>query len=137
MIYSVIGTGLEHSRSHNSKTWMKGISAGKPTILNGKEMQTRCFSTDFPTDFQKKEPMISPACLASQERQDAMYKMFGAEYEAPQSKLYAELEGEQVGIDLMTTKNAEKLSCGHPMNADEWMVYCWILTVCLMVLNGY
>ena len=44
-----------------------------------------------------------------------MYKMFGAEYEAPESKLYAELEGEQVGIDLMTTKNAEKLSCGCPL----------------------
>ena len=48
-----------------------------------------------------------------------MYKMFGAEYEAPESKLYAELEGEQVGIDLMTTKNAEKLSCGCPL---DWAV---------------
>jgi len=26
---------------------------------------------------------------------EAMYKMFNAEYEPPQSKLYAELEGEQ------------------------------------------
>jgi hypothetical protein len=40
--------------------------------------------------------------------------------EAPQSKLYADLEGEQVGIDLMTTKNAEKLSCGHP-DFFDWL----------------
>ncbi|CAJ1448843.1 unnamed protein product [Effrenium voratum] len=82
-------------------------------------------------------------CDATQERQDAMYKMFGAEYEArsaclagegaPESSLYAELEGEQarepsppsacdadtmgglaklgsqVGISLLSTKEQEKL----------------------------
>ena len=69
---------------------------------------------EFPMDF-----LFLLNFFALQERQDAMYKMFGAEYEAPESKLYAELEGEQVGIDLMTTKNAEKLSCGCPL---DWAV---------------
>jgi len=46
-------------------------------------------------------------CDATQERQNAIYKMFDAEYEAPASKLYAELEGEQVGIELKS-KSREK-----------------------------
>eukprot|EP00929_Paragymnodinium_shiwhaense_P013715 TRINITY_DN121562_c0_g1_i1.p1 TRINITY_DN121562_c0_g1~~TRINITY_DN121562_c0_g1_i1.p1 ORF type:complete len:573 (+),score=179.26 TRINITY_DN121562_c0_g1_i1:79-1797(+) len=43
-------------------------------------------------------------CDATQERQDAMYNMFGAQYEEPTSKLYADLEGEQVGVELLSTK---------------------------------
>jgi len=38
-----------------------------------------------------------------------MYKMFGAEYEAPKSDLYADLEGEQVGLSLLSTKKQERL----------------------------
>merc|ERR1712107_69329 len=36
--------------------------------------------------------------------------MFGAKYESPASELYADLEGEQGGIDLLSTKNQERLS---------------------------
>jgi len=43
-------------------------------------------------------------CDATQERQDAMYNMFGSAYEAPTSQLYAELEGEQVGVNLMSDR---------------------------------
>jgi 4-hydroxy-3-methylbut-2-enyl diphosphate reductase len=46
-------------------------------------------------------------CDATQERQNAIYKMFDAKYEQPASKLYAELEGEQVGIELKA-KSREK-----------------------------
>merc|ERR1711879_1124170 len=49
-------------------------------------------------------------CDATQERQDAMYKMFDTEYEAPRSKLYSELEGEQEGIALQSAKRQENLS---------------------------
>jgi 4-hydroxy-3-methylbut-2-enyl diphosphate reductase len=47
-------------------------------------------------------------CDATQERQDAMYKMLNASYEAPASALYADLEGEQVGIQLQSEKQTKK-----------------------------
>ena len=37
-----------------------------------------------------------------------------SENEAPESQLYAELEGEQVGIDLLSSKQQEKLESGIP-----------------------
>eukprot|EP00434_Breviolum_minutum_P030527 symbB.v1.2.026997.t1/scaffold2741.1/size74257/1 len=49
-----------------------------------------------------------------------MYKMFGAEYEAPKSQLYADLEGEQVGIDLLSAKQQEKLETPPPPSCARW-----------------
>ena len=56
-------------------------------------------TTGEPT--QVKPPREPEACLV-------------AENEAPKSKLYADLEGEQVGIDLLSAKQQEKLESGIP-----------------------
>merc|ERR1719198_248767 len=80
------------------------------TELIGKLFERTMIRKYGPQEINSHYISFNTICDATQERQDAMYKMFGAEYQAPSSQLYAELEGEQVGVELMSEKNSERLS---------------------------
>jgi len=89
----------------NQTTMLKG-----ETELIGKLFERALIRKFGPQEINNHYITFNTICDATQERQDAMYKMFNTEYEAPKSKIYAELEGEQVGLTLQSEKNAEKLS---------------------------
>eukprot|EP00913_Durusdinium_trenchii_P019875 g18682.t1 len=97
----------------NQTTMLKG-----ETELIGKLFERTLIKKFGPQNINEHFLSFNTICDATQESEDAMYKMFGTEYEAPESNLYAELEGEQVGISLLSQKNAEKLS-SRKMEADS------------------
>jgi len=96
---------LEKVGVANQTTMLKG-----ETELVGKLFERVMIKKYGPQEIDNHFVSFNTICDATQERQDAMYKMFGAEYEAPGSALYTDLEGEQAGITLKSTKNQEKLS---------------------------
>lgn len=87
--------------------------ANQTTMLKGEtELISRLFERVMirkfgPQNANQHFVSFNTICDATQERQNAIYKMFDAEYVAPESKLYAELEGEQLGIELKS-KSREK-----------------------------
>jgi len=89
----------------NQTTMMKG-----ETELIGKLFERVMIKKFGPQSINDHYVSFNTICDATQERQDAMYKMFGAKYEPPSSALYTGLEGEQVGVELMSTRSQEKLS---------------------------
>merc|ERR1712039_720683 len=86
----------------NQTTMLKG-----ETELIGKLFERVMISKHGPQNVNEHFVSFNTICDATQQRQDAMYNMLGAEYEAPSSDLYATLEGEQVGIKLKSDKKAK------------------------------
>merc|ERR1719296_626256 len=90
--------------------------ANQTTMLKGEtELISRLFERVMikrygPQHINDHFVSFNTICDATQHRQDAMYKMFDTEYEAPRSQLYAELEGEQVGVQLLSEQDKRKLS---------------------------
>jgi len=97
----------------NQTTMLKG-----ETELIGKLFERTLIKKFGPQEINDHFMSFNTICDATQERQDAMYKMFGAEYEAPKSDLYADLEGEQVGLSLLSEKEQEKLE-SRKMEAES------------------
>mmetsp|Transcript_35095 Transcript_35095/g.111542 ORF Transcript_35095/g.111542 Transcript_35095/m.111542 type:complete len:597 (-) Transcript_35095:153-1943(-) len=98
----------------NQTTMLKG-----ETELIGKLFERVMIKKYGPLEVDSHFISFNTICDATQERQDAMYDMLGAEYEAPASKLYAELEGEQVGVDLKSEKHQERLSSKQMEDATK------------------
>jgi len=117
----------------NQTTMLKG-----ETELIGKLFERTMIKKYGPQEINNHFMSFNTICDATQERQDAMYKMFDAKYEAPKSVLYAELEGEQVGVSLLSTKQQEKLesrkmeaemkgSAEMPIAANQKVDMCIVL----------
>jgi len=96
----------------NQTTMLKG-----ETELIGKLFERVMIKKFGPQSINDHFVSFNTICDATQLRQDAMYKMFSAEYEPPSSMLYAELEGEQVGLELKTGSRRAKILSKE--NADE------------------
>jgi len=96
---------LERVGVANQTTMMKG-----ETELIGKLFERVMIRKYGPQNVNDHYLAFNTICDATQHRQDAMYKMFDAEYEAPTSDLYAELEGEQVGVQLVSAQKKSALS---------------------------
>jgi 4-hydroxy-3-methylbut-2-enyl diphosphate reductase len=89
----------------NQTTMLKG-----ETQLIGRLFERVMIKKFGPQDIKKHFISFNTICDATEERQGAMYKMLGAEYEPPISKLVGDLEAEQAGVELMSAKNENALS---------------------------
>merc|ERR1719296_384834 len=103
--------------------------ANQTTMLKGEtELISRLFERVMikrygPQHINDHFVSFNTICDATQHRQDAMYKMFDAEYEAPRSQLYAELEGTKWSLMccgpyflIMTLSNNLLISSVSPFN---------------------
>lgn len=86
----------------NQTTMLKG-----ETELIGKLFERVMINKYGPQEINQHFVSFNTICDATQHRQDAMYNMLGAEYEAPTSALYAALAEEQVGVTLKSDKKAK------------------------------
>lgn len=89
----------------NQTTMLKG-----ETQLIGRLFERIMIRRFGPQEINDHFVAFNTICDATDERQNAMYKMFGKKYQPPEAKLLKEIEASQAGIELLSDKSYSKLS---------------------------